>query len=210
MNNSFGRSRAFSFNPEENLELNKDCVEDPVVISPETSSCEDLPDDSDFRYFCSSIETFRSLTPVEDQTSVYEIIPSVGPRKSTQERTESAKEDTSSTAESICFVELATMSFNKNNETGTRNRLMEIDVAQCDLSSTQGQSFPKSKVLLGWPQEMNSGSPFQNSAEENISQPTMFPQLNMGAIQAKSSDSRLSQCSVPVWVRLRQGWRIFL
>ncbi|XP_058041120.1 centrosomal protein of 295 kDa [Ahaetulla prasina] len=203
LHNNFGRSEAFSFNSEGNLELNKDYVEDPVVISSEIGSCEDLRDDSDFRYFCSSVENFRSLTPVEDQISMYEMIPSFSPRKSTHERTESAKEDTSSTTESLCFVELAAMSFNKKNETETRNRLVETDVAQCDLNSTRGQSFPTSKVLLGCLQEMNSGGPFQNSAEENISQPAMFPQLNRDAIQAKSLDSRLSQCSsIPVWETL--------
>ncbi|ETE62959.1 Centrosomal protein, partial [Ophiophagus hannah] len=202
LHNSFGGSGAFGFNPEENLELSKGCAEDRVVVSPETGSCEALQDDNDFRYFCSSIENFRSLIPVEDQTSMYEMIPSFGPRESTQKRTESAKEDTSSTTESLCFVELATVSFNKNNETGTRNPLIESDVTQYALNSTEEQSFPKSKELLGWPQEMNSGNPFQNSAEENISQPAMFPQLNMDAIQAKNADSRLSQCSIPVWETL--------
>ncbi|XP_026535704.1 centrosomal protein of 295 kDa isoform X1 [Notechis scutatus] len=202
LHNSFSGSGAFGFNPEENRELSKDCVEGRVVLSPETGSCEALQDDNNFRYFCSSIENFRSLIPVEDQTSMYEMIPSFGPRKSTHERTELAKEDTSSTTESLCFVELPTASFNKNNETGTRNRLIESDIAHYALNSTQEQRFPKSKELLGWPQEMNSGNPFQNSAEENVSQPAMFPQLNMDAIQAKSVDSHLSQCSIPVWETL--------
>ncbi|KAG8137000.1 hypothetical protein E2320_005552 [Naja naja] len=202
LHNSYGGSGAFGFNPEENLELSKDCIVDHVVVSPETGSCEALPDDDDFRYFCSSTENFRSLIPVEDQTSMYEMIPSFGPRKSTHERTELAKEDTSSTTESFCFVELAAASFNKNNETETGNPLIESDVAHHAFNSTQEQSFPKSKELLGWPQEMKPGNPFQNSAEENISQPAIFPQLNMDAIQAKSADSRLSQCSIPVWETL--------
>ncbi|XP_070605708.1 centrosomal protein of 295 kDa isoform X2 [Erythrolamprus reginae] len=202
LHNSFDRSGAFSFNLEENLELNKECVEDHVVLSPETGSCEDPQDDGDFPYVCSSIENFRNLTPVEDQHSIYKIIPSFGPRKNTPERTESAKEDRNSMTESLSFVELATMPFSENNETGIRNRLIENDVAQCDLNSTQGQSFPKAKVLVGRPQEMNSSSPFQNCAEENISHPTTFPQPNMEAIQAKSLDCRLSQGSIPVWETL--------
>lgn len=203
-NNSFGKSGAFSFKPEQNLELSKNCGEDLVVISPETGSCEDLQDDGDSRYFCSSIENFCSLTPVDDQTSIYETIPSSGTRKSTHERTELAKEGTSSRAGSLCFVELATTSSNDNSETETRNRVVEghveTDLTGYALNSTQEQSFPRSKVQLGWPQEMNSGSPFQNSAWEIASQPAMFPQSNMDVIQAKSSDSRLSQCSIPVWV----------
>ncbi|KAM3837315.1 centrosomal protein of 295 kDa isoform 2-T2 [Vipera latastei] len=205
-NNSFGKSGAFSFKPEQNLELSKNCWEDLVVISPETGSCEDLQDDGDSRYFCSSIENFCSLTPVDDQTSIYETIPNSGTRKSTHERTELAKEGTSSRAGSLCFVELATTSSNDNNETETRNRLVkgdvETDLTGYALNSTQEQSFPRSKVLLAWPQEMNSGSPFQNSAREITSQPAMFPQSNMDVIQAKSSDSRLSQCSIPVWETL--------
>ncbi|KAL7983255.1 hypothetical protein Chor_000131 [Crotalus horridus] len=205
-NNSFGKSGAFSFKPGQNLELSKNCGEDLVVISPETGSCEDLQDDGDARYFCSSIENFRSLTPADDQTSIYEMIPSSGTRKSTLERTEWAKEDTSSRAGSLCFVELATASSNNNNETETRSRLVkgnvETDPTRYALNATQEQSFPRSKVLLDGPQEMNSGSPFQNSAQENISQPAVFPQSNMDAIQAKSSDSRLSQCSIPVWETL--------
>ncbi|XP_039194045.1 centrosomal protein of 295 kDa isoform X1 [Crotalus tigris] len=205
-NNSFGKSGAFSFKPGQNLELSKNCGEDLVVISPETGSCEDLQDDGDARYFCSSIENLRSLTPADDQTSIYEMIPSSGTRKSTLERTEWAKEDTSSRAGSLCFVELATTSYNNNNETETRSRLVkgnvETDPTRYALNATQEQSFPRSKVLLDGPQEMNSGSPFQNSAQENISQPAVFPQSNMDAIQAKSSDSRLSQCSIPVWETL--------
>ncbi|XP_015683707.2 centrosomal protein of 295 kDa, partial [Protobothrops mucrosquamatus] len=205
-NNSFGKSGAFGFKPEQNLELSKNCGEDLVVISPETGSCEDLQDDGDARYFCSSIENFCSLTPADDQTSIYERIPSSGTRKSTQERTEWAKEDTSSRAGSLCFVELATTSSNNNKETETRSRLVmgdvETDLTRYVLNATQEQSFPRSKVLLCGSQEMNSGSPFQNSAQENISQPAVFPQSNMDAVQAKSSDSRLSQCSIPVWETL--------
>ncbi|XP_029142818.1 centrosomal protein of 295 kDa-like [Protobothrops mucrosquamatus] len=79
---------------------------------------------------------------------------------------------------------------------------VETDLTRYVLNATQEQSFPRSKVLLGGSQEMNSGSPFQNSAQENISQPAVFPQSNMDAVQAKSSDSRLSQCSIPVWETL--------
>ncbi|XP_063161991.1 centrosomal protein of 295 kDa [Candoia aspera] len=206
LHKSFGEPGDFSFKPEQNLELSRS-IEDSVIISPETQPCEELQDDNESRYFCSSIENFRSLSPVEDQTSIYQMIPSFGTRKNTHGTTESAKEDTSS-RESLCSVELATTS-NKNNEMVTRNRLINEDVAadlaQCTLNSTQEQSFLRSRVMLSWPQEINSGifgSPLQKSSQESISQPAVFLQPNMDVIQAKSSDARLSQCNIPVWETL--------
>ncbi|XP_015744690.2 centrosomal protein of 295 kDa, partial [Python bivittatus] len=208
LHKSFGKPGAFHFKPEQNLELSRP-IENSVIISPETVPCEELQDDSESRFFCSSVENFCSLSPVEDQTSIYQVIPGFGTRKNTHGRTVSAKEETNSRAEGLCFVELAMTSSDKNSEMVTRNRLInedvETDLAQHTLNSTQEQSFLRSKVMLNWPQEINSsisGSPLQNSVQESISRLAVFPQPNMDIIQARSLDSRLSQCDIPVWETL--------
>ncbi|XP_042314302.1 centrosomal protein of 295 kDa isoform X2 [Sceloporus undulatus] len=197
--------RAFVLIPEHTLEIRKS-IEHRMYTSPESVQYEELEGNEKNIDLHSSIENFRSLSPVEDGHSFYQLIPDPATVKNTIGRTESLKEDMCAREESMCFVELTSTFIERENETNIENVIMnenvEINLSQCTLHTVEEQSSLKTD-MLSLAQEMNSKlslSPVQNSGLQSESD--MFQQRYHCAGQVKSSDSFLSQSNIPVWEKL--------
>ncbi|KAH0625207.1 hypothetical protein JD844_033443 [Phrynosoma platyrhinos] len=190
---------------QDKLEIRKS-VEHHMYTSPERVQYKELEGNEENIDLHSSIENFRSLSPVEDGHSFYQLISDPAAVKNTIGKTESLKEDMCTREENMCFVELPSAFTEGKNETGIENVIMnenvESNLSQCTLHTVEEQSSVKTD-MLSLAQEISSKlslSPVQDSELQIESD--MFQQPHQSAGQVKSSDSLLSQSNIPVWEKL--------
>ncbi|XP_062983214.1 centrosomal protein of 295 kDa isoform X2 [Elgaria multicarinata webbii] len=198
---------AFSSLSEQNFEISSS-IEKCTYISPGSAQCEELEGDENVSLY-SSVENFRSLTPVDDHGSLYQLIPDDGTMKNAVGRTEDMKEDMWSREENLCFVELPTASTNREHDMLTENAIMhgdvEIDLSQCTLHTVGEESSLRSEIMWSLPHKINSKisiNPEQNYVQQSVCELDKDQQSNPNATQAKSSVSCLSQSNRPVWEAL--------
>ncbi|XP_048350185.1 LOW QUALITY PROTEIN: centrosomal protein of 295 kDa [Sphaerodactylus townsendi] len=158
----------------------------------------------------STIENFRSpsLSPVQDCSSFYQLIPNYGLLENALGTTPSAKEDAVSREENRYFVELPVASADSKHEGGEQetkviiNEDREMDCFQCaSYSVGEHRSLP-AETLLNSAQEANSGvsiGPVQNSAGQHGSVSDTFRFSYSGATHVKSPSSCLLQNVIPIW-----------
>ncbi|XP_062830612.1 centrosomal protein of 295 kDa isoform X2 [Anolis carolinensis] len=198
--------QAFSLVPEYNFEVRKS-VENRLYISPENIQYEQLGANEDDTNLRSSIEHFRSLSQVEDQTSFYQLVPDSDTAKNTVGRTESLNVGMCSREQSVGFMELPSTSSQGKYEAGienvTKSENMEINLSWGSQQAEGEQHSPITDTVLGLAQEMDSKLSFGLTHNSELeSEPRMFQSPDQSIGQVRDSDSCLSQSNVPVWEKL--------
>ncbi|XP_044297412.1 centrosomal protein of 295 kDa isoform X2 [Varanus komodoensis] len=192
---------------EQNLEISTSIGKD-MYVSPGSIQCKELEGDEESISLCSSTENFRSLSMVDDHSSLYQLIPDHGTMANVVERTESVEEDMQLREENLCFEELPMASTERKHDTIAENVSTNgdvgIDLSQCSLHSVGEQSSLRAEMMLSLPQEMNSKiliSPLQNALPQSGCELDKDQPPNLNVSQAKT-DSCLSQSNIPAWKTL--------
>nr|XP_060627092.1 centrosomal protein of 295 kDa isoform X1 [Anolis sagrei ordinatus] len=196
--------QAHSVVPEYNFEVRKS-VENRLYISPKSTQSEEQGVNEDDSNLHSSIEHFRSLSPVEDQHLFYQLVPDPDTGKITIGRTESPK--VGSGEESVCFAELPSAFSQGKYEAGiekvTMRKNAEINLSWGSQQADGEQHSPKTDTMLSLAQAMDSQLSFGLLHDSELeSEPQMFRPPDHSIGQVRGFDSCLSQSTVPIWEKL--------